>query len=185
MVAFPFLLIALGVIVLVFGNRLAVLGAAVGALLGVVLLRFLPGDQGAFLTLGIPIGLAVLGFIGAGFAKGIVALITMILGIVAGVAIVLAVLDLLGIELGFFIDAILALLGGLVGWALVRRFKDLAVIILAGLVGALLVMRGLGEVLPALNGAVATILVIVIAGADIAFLGGFIGGRKKAEVTQT
>ena len=36
---FPVMVIALGIVVLVFGKRLAVLGAAVGALLGVGLLR--------------------------------------------------------------------------------------------------------------------------------------------------
>ena len=40
-VLFPVLIIAIGIAVLVFGKRLAVMGAAVGALLGVVLLRLL------------------------------------------------------------------------------------------------------------------------------------------------
>ncbi len=40
---FPILVIAIGVAVLVFGKRLAVLGAAIGALLGVALLHFFPG----------------------------------------------------------------------------------------------------------------------------------------------
>ena len=38
---FPVLLIVIGIVVLVLGKRLAVLGAAVGALLGVGLLRLL------------------------------------------------------------------------------------------------------------------------------------------------
>jgi hypothetical protein len=59
---FPILLIAIGVAVLAFGARLAVLGAAVGALLGVGLLRLLPGSQDGWLALIIPIGLAALGF---------------------------------------------------------------------------------------------------------------------------
>ena len=40
---FPVILIAVGAAVLAFGKRLAVLGAAVGALLGVVLLTLAPG----------------------------------------------------------------------------------------------------------------------------------------------
>ena len=42
---FPVILIAVGAAVLAFGKRLAVLGAAVGALLGVVLLTLLPGSS--------------------------------------------------------------------------------------------------------------------------------------------
>ena len=80
---FPFLLIALGIVVLAFGSRLAILGAAVGALLGVALLRLLPGESNIWLTLLIPAGLAVLFFFGAGLAKGAVSLITLVLGILA------------------------------------------------------------------------------------------------------
>ncbi len=39
---FPILLIAIGVAVLLLGNRLAVMGAAVGALLGAGILRLIP-----------------------------------------------------------------------------------------------------------------------------------------------
>src|SRR4051794_34999715 len=54
---FPIVLIAIGVAVLAFGKRLAVLGAAVGALLGVVLLHLIPGSSSLLIQLAIPIGL--------------------------------------------------------------------------------------------------------------------------------
>jgi len=178
---FPILLIVIGIAVLAFGTRLAVLGAAVGGLLGLGLLHFLPGSQGPLIALGIPIGLAVLGGIGAGFTKGIVSIATMVLGAVAGVAIVLGFLDLLNLNFGL-LDWLLAFVGGIVGFMLATRFKEWALIILAGLVGALLVMRGLGILLPSLQGTIGGLLTLVLAGGAIAFNGGLIGGRKA--VTQ-
>src|SRR4051794_19590343 len=97
---FPFLVIAIGLLVLALGTRLAVLGAAVGALLGVGLLRFLPGEQGPLLTLGIPIGLALLGGLSAGFMKGMMSIVILVIGAVAGVAIVFGFLDLFNLNLG-------------------------------------------------------------------------------------
>ena len=67
---FPILLIAIGIAVLVLGKRLAVLGAAVGFLLGVGLLALFPGTSGPWITLGIPIVLAVIGAL-AGVGWGI------------------------------------------------------------------------------------------------------------------
>ncbi|NTU78674.1 MAG: hypothetical protein HGA45_04600 [Chloroflexales bacterium] len=174
---FPFLLIALGLVVLAFGSRLAILGAAVGAILGVALLRLLPGDQGFWLTLLIPIGLAVLFFFGAGLAKGAVSLITLVLGVVAGAAITLNVLDLFHISFGL-IDWALAVVGGCVGAVLVNRFKDWAVIILAGLVGAMLTMRGISILLPGLDGLLATSLALLLAAAGIGYQGGLFGKLK-------
>ncbi|NJN55725.1 MAG: hypothetical protein HC804_13845, partial [Anaerolineae bacterium] len=86
---FPILAIAIGIAVLVVGNRLAVLGAAVGALLGIGLLRFFPGSTDSWLQLLIPISLAILGFFGAAFAKGIVNIILLVIGALAGAAIML------------------------------------------------------------------------------------------------
>jgi hypothetical protein len=174
---FPFLLIAIGLAVLAFGSRLAVLGAAVGALFGVALLRLIPGSQNTLLTLGIPVLLAVLGGIGAGFMKGIVGIVTIVMGAVAGAAIVIGFIDLLNLNLGW-IDWLLAIVGAMVGIVLVQRFKDWAMYILAGLVGALLVMRGLGILLPVLQGTLGTLLVLVIAGGSVAVQGGLLRGRK-------
>jgi len=176
---FPILLIAIGIAVLAFGKRLAVLGAAVGALLGVSLLRLFPGESGPLLTLGIPIVLAVIGFVGAGFAKGIVDIVLLVIGALAGAAIVLGFLDLFRIDNGL-LDWLLAIVGGVIGLIMVRRFKEWAMIILAGLVGGLLVTRGLTVWLPFVEGGLGTLLVLLLAGGGIVYQGGFLTGRKSA-----
>jgi hypothetical protein len=177
---FPILVIAIGIAVLAFGKRLAVLGAAVGALLGVVLLNLFPGSATPLTLFLIPGLLAVIGFFVAGFAKGIVDIVLLVLGALAGAAIVLGFLDLFNITSGL-LAWLLAVLGGVVGLILVRRFKDFAMIILAGLIGGLLVVRGLTDWLPFLEGALGTLIVIVLAGGSIAYQGGF--GRGKAAPT--
>ena len=84
-VLFPVLIIAIGIAVLVAGKRLAVMGAAVGALLGVALLQLLNIPlTDVLLTLLIPGLLAVLGFFVAGFAKGIVNIVLLVLGRAGG-----------------------------------------------------------------------------------------------------
>lgn len=166
---FPVLVIAIGIAVLTFGRRLAVLGAAVGALLGLALLRIIPGTSGSpVLTLLFPILLAVIGFFVAGFAKGIVNIILIVLGALAGAAIVLNFLDLFGTA-SSLLDWLLALLGGVAGVILVQRFKDWAMIILAGLIGGLLVTRGLGNWFPILHGTLGSLLAMVLAGAGILY----------------
>jgi hypothetical protein len=176
---FPIFVIAIGIAVLAFGKRLAVLGAAVGALLGVGLLQLIPGSSGPLIQLGVPIGLAALGFFGAAFAKGIVDIVLLVIGALAGAAIVLGFLNLFHLNLGL-LDWLLALVGGVVGLIMVRRFKEWAMIILAGLVGGLLVTRGLSVWLPVLEGALGTLLVIVLAGGGIGYQGGFLGRSKEA-----
>jgi hypothetical protein len=181
---FPILVIAIGIAVLAFGKRLAVLGAAVGALFGVALLRLfnVPVTE-PLLALLIPGLLAVIGFFVAGFAKGIVDIVLLVLGALAGAAIVLGFLDLFNIN-SSWIGWLLAVVGGVIGIIMVRRFKDWAMIILAGLIGGLLVTRGLTIWLPFLQGALGTLLVIVLAGGSIAFQGGLFGGRKAATQAQ-
>ena len=170
---FPILIIAIGLAVLAFGRRLAVLGAAVGALLGLALLRLIPGTSSSpLLALLIPILLAVIGFFVAGFAKGIVGIVLIVLGALAGAAIMLGFLDLFGTAAGL-IDWILALLGGVIGVILVQRFKDWAMIILSGLIGGLLVTRGLTNWLPFLQGAAGSLLVLVLAVGSIVYQGRF------------
>lgn len=180
-IMFPVLIIAIGIAVLVFGKRLAVMGAAVGALLGVGLLRLLNIPlTDVLLTLLIPGLLAVIGFFVAGFAKGIINIVLLVLGALAGAAIVLAFLDLFRINAGL-LDWILAIVGGVVGLILVRRYHDWALIILAGVIGGLLVTRGLSAWLPFLNDSlVGTLLVLVLAGGSIVYEGGFLGKRKAA-----
>ena len=179
-VMFPVLIIAVGVVVLALGKRLAVMGAAVGALLGVVLLRLLNIPlTDILLTLLIPGLLAVIGFFVAGFAKGIVNIVLLVLGALAGAAIVLAFFDLFNIDSSLIVW-ILAVVGGVVGLILVRRYHDWAMIIFAGLIGGLLVTRGLSAWLSFLQGAIGTLLVIVLAGGSIAYEGGFLGKRTAA-----
>jgi hypothetical protein len=175
---FPIFVIAIGLAVLAFGKRLAVLGAAIGALFGLALLRLIPGTSSSpLLALLIPILLAVIGFFVAGFAKGIVNIVLIVLGALAGAAIMLGFLDLFGTASGL-LDWILALIGGVIGVILVQRFKDWAMIILAGLIGGLLVTRGLSEWLPFLKeGVTGTLLVLVLAGLSIVYQGGFLNRR--------
>jgi hypothetical protein len=173
------LVIALGILTLALGNRLVILGAGVGALLGIGILRFLPGNQESLWWWAIPIGLAVLCMIGAVVFKGFVSLITLAIGAVAGAAIVLAALDLIGLNFGLF-DWILALIGAVLGVIVIGRFKDWPFIALAALVGALLTVRGLQMLAPIMQGFVGTLLGLVLAGVSFAYHGGFLGGRKPA-----
>ena len=170
-------LILLGLVMLVFGTRMVILGAGVGALLGIGFLRLLPGTQESALWLIIPIGLAVLFAVGAGFAKGMISLITLALGALAGGAIVLAVLDLFSLDLGLM-NWILALVGAVIGAGLMSRFKDWAVIILASLVGALLAVRGLQMLLPVVQDVLASLIGLALLVVGIAYQGGFFGRRK-------
>jgi len=176
-VLFPVLIIAIGLVVLALGKKLAVMGAAVGALLGVVLLRLLNIPlTDVLLTLLIPGLLAVVGFFVAGFAKGIVNIVLLVLGALAGAVIVFAFFDLFNISGA--IVWLLAVVGGVVGLIMVRRYHDWAMIIFAGLIGGLLVTRGLSAWLPVLQGAIGTLLVLVLAGVSIFFEGGFLNKGK-------
>ncbi|HTP00412.1 MAG TPA: hypothetical protein VMJ64_03495 [Anaerolineales bacterium] len=179
---FPILLIAIGAAVLALGKRLAVLGAAVGALFGLALISLLPGLGGPVFKLAIPLVLAVLGFFFAGFAKGIVDIVLLVLGVLAGAGIVVGFLNLFNADAGL-LGWILAIIGGGVGLVLVRRFKDMAMVVLAGLIGGLLVTRGLATWLPFLQGGLGTLLVIALAAAGIAYQGGLVSGRKAAAKT--
>ncbi len=181
--AFPLFIIIVGAAVLLLGKRLAVLGAAVGALLGVGLLALFPGTSGPWVTLGLPVALAIAGFFLAGFAKGLIDVIVLVIGALGGAAIVLGFLDLFSLDLGLM-RWLLAVVGGVVGLILIRRARkgsqDWGIIILAGLIGALLVTRGLVAFLPSLQGIISTLIVIVLAGASIAYQGGFLAGKKSA-----
>lgn len=181
---FPILVILIGIAVLVFGKRLAVLGAAVGALLGVGLLSLFSTSGDPILQLAVVGLLAVLGALLGGFARGIVDIVILVLGALAGAAIVLGFLDLFNVGPGL-LNWLLAVVGGVVGFILIRRARkgsqDWGIIILASLIGALLVTRGLTELLPSLKGSLlATVIVLVLAGVSIAFQGGFLARRKAA-----
>jgi hypothetical protein len=183
---FPVALIAIGVAVLVFGRRLAILGAAVGALLGVVLLSLFSGSGDLWLQLAFVGGLAVAGFFVAGFARGIVDVVLLVMGALGGAAITLALLDLLGMTDPGLVRWLLALVGGVLGLMLMRRFrrgsKDWGIIILASLIGGLLVTRGLALLLPFLQDTVwRTLLFVVLAGGGFVYQGGYLAGRKAAK----
>ena len=73
----------------------------------------------------------MIGFFVAGFAKGIVSIVLLVMGALGGAAIVLAFLDLFQINSGL-LDWLLAVLGGVVGLILVRRYKEWGMIVLPG-----------------------------------------------------
>ena len=156
-----FLIIA-GAFVLLWGRRVFVLTAGVGALLGVGFLNLIPGQQNGILGLLVVFGLAIAGGFAGFFIKTLGKLLGMGIGFLAGGAITLAVLGVLGIDLGIF-QFLLALVGGLVGLVLVSRFFDWTIIILACLTGALLVTRGLELLTGEFSGAIGTLIWIVLA----------------------
>lgn len=160
--------IVLGAVVLLFGRRMALLGAGAGALLGVGLLQFLPGAQDGFLGLLVVGGLAVAGGIFAIVAKGVTHIVIMVIGFIAGGALVLAGLDALGIDLGLW-GFVVASLGGLIAAVLANRFFDWAVIVLAALVGAALVMRGLQILMPDLVAWLGPVIGIALAALSIVY----------------
>lgn len=166
-------LLVLGVVVWFFGNRLWLLAAGAGALLGMGLLRLFPGLAGGgigFLVVaGFAIGVGVLGFLGKAFSKTI----ALIVGFVAGGGVALGLLDALGLNLGFW-DWIFALVAAGIGALLFVRFLDWALILFAGLVGSTLVVRGALSLLPSLTGALAGLAIVVLTA-----LGVFYHYRKK------
>ncbi len=155
------ILLGLGVFVWLFGNRMWLLGAGAGALLGYGLLRLFPGMADGTLGLLIVIGLAilfgVLGFIGKAFAK----LIAWIIGFVIGGGLALGFLDMLG-SLGF-LDWILALIAAVVVAVIFGRFLNWGLIIFAALLGSMLIVRGALVAFPTLlAGTLGTVIVLVL-----------------------
>jgi hypothetical protein len=160
------ILLALGVLVWLFGNRMWLLGAGAGALLGLGLLRLFPGAMDGFLGLLIVGGLAilfgVLGFMGKAFAK----IIAMVIGFVIGGGLALGFLDMLG-SLGF-IDWILALVAAVIVALIFARFLNWGLIIFAALLGSMLIVRGGMLAFPALlTGTFGTLIVVVLTAAGI------------------
>jgi hypothetical protein len=160
------MLLVLGIIVWLFGNRMWLLAAGAGALLGVALLRLLPGLAngmlGFLLVVGLAIALGVLGFLGKAFTK----MIALITGFIAGGAIALGLIDTLGLSLGFW-DWILALIGAGIGALLFSRFLDWGLILFASLVGSVLIVRGALTLLPSLSGALGGVAILALAALGI------------------
>lgn len=178
MAYYPVLAILVGLAVLGFGRRLAVLGAAVGFLVGLGILHLFPGITSPWDWM-LAVGLAVLGFVGGRFAKGFEAILVLVVGALGGAAIVLGFLDIFGANNGAF-DWLLAVLGGVIGLVVARRFKDWAMLVLAGLVGGLLVVRGLTAYIPALNGWIDAALVVALGGGGIYFQSRELRAPKEA-----
>lgn len=161
------LLVLLGVAVLLRGDRLWLLAAGAGALLGAGLELRIPGVANTFvgwLTIaGLAVLLGVVGFIFRRFDR----IVALVIGFVAGGGLALGLLDALGINLGFG-DWVLALLAAVVAGFLFMRYRAWGMIVLAGLVGALLVVRGLTLwLLPALAGPIGTLLALALAALGI------------------
>src|SRR5678815_4170782 len=116
----------------------------------------------------VPVGLAIVCAMGTAFIKVAVNVLMLALGVLAGAAIVVALLDMFGLNFGLF-DWVLVLAGGAVGAVVAGRFKQWAVVVIAALVGALLTTRGLQLLLPSLQGPIATLIAIILAGGGIAY----------------
>jgi hypothetical protein len=100
----------------------------------------------------------VLGFIGKAFTK----IIAMVLGFIAGGAVVIGFMNLLGISVSFW-SWIFALVGGLIGALLFNRFVDWGLIFFASLLGSMLVVRGaMAAFLPSLNGTYGSLVIVVL-----------------------
>lgn len=173
-----FVMIVIGAIVLAYGPRLVILGAAVGALLGFAILRYLPlGFLGGWGIL-IPLAIAVVFAFGGGLMRGMIRLFMVALGAVAGIAIVLGVVQLFGIG-NIWIDLMLAFIGAIIGAFLISRFRDWAVYVMSGFVGALLILRGVQVFLPGFDGIFALLVGIALAALGIAFQSGYLGMKKQ------
>jgi hypothetical protein len=155
-------LLVLGIFVWLFGNRMWLLGAGAGALLGFGLINWIPplstGWLGFIIVAGLAILFGVLGILGKAFTK----LIAMTIGFIAGGALVIAFFGIFNISVSF-LTWIIALLGGLVGAGLFARFVNWGLIIFASLLGAMLVVRGLmGLSLDFLDGVIGSVVVVVL-----------------------
>jgi hypothetical protein len=177
---YPVLLISLGIVVLLLGKRVAVLGAAVGAIVGVALLYLFSASGSLVWQLVLVGGLAIAGFFLAGLAKGLVNIVLVVLCALAGAAIMVTFLDLFNVEAGW-VNWVLAIVGGLIGWMMYSRFNDMALVILSAIIGGLLVTRGLANLLPAFQGWLGTLVTLVLAGGGIGFQSGYFANRKAAQ----
>lgn len=178
MTALAISLILLGIIVLLYGTRLALLAVGVGALLGTGILHLLPGPQGDLFSLLLPLGLAIVFAFGANIARGIFNLVVLALGALAGGAIVFAILDLFALDFGLT-NWVLALVGAVVGAVIFTRLVGWPIMILAGIVGALLFVRGFQLLVPEFDGFLASVIAIALAVISIAYQRGLFRGRKS------
>ena len=162
------ILLALGVVVWLFGNRMWLLGAGAGALLGYGLLRLFPsitdGTLGLLIVIGMMVLFGVLGFIGKAFAK----IIAWVIGFVIGGGLALAFSSLLSATPGI-LDWILALITGAVVALIFGRFLNWGLIIFAALLGSMLIIRGCNCIAfpTLLDGTIGTLIVVVLTAVGI------------------
>lgn len=180
---YPVLLLVLGIIILMFGKRLPVLGAAVGALLGVALLHIFEVPVDVVWALGLVLVLTVGGFVLTGLTTSILDAILVVICALAGAEIMVEVLDYFFADHGVM-TWLIAIVGGLAGWMVYRFFRKITLLVLAELIGALLVTRGLAEWFPFLHGWPATVTAVVLAGVGIAYQNGYFANRKAAAAAQ-
>jgi hypothetical protein len=165
-------MLGLGIFVWLFGNRMWLLGAGAGALLGFALVNLLSLDTGwlgFFIVAGLAILLGVLGFIGKAFTK----LIAMVVGFIGGGALAVAFMGMLSLDLGL-LTWLVALVAGLVGAVVLSRFINWGLIIFASLFGSMLFVRGAMGFLDFLSGTIGSIVVVVLT-----VLGIFYHARKN------
>jgi hypothetical protein len=162
------LIIAFGVAVLLQGNRLWLLGAGAGALLGVILVSWFPSLQTVWLSLLTVVGLALAGGLLVRIGKGLANLVATLLGFFAGGALVLYVLDAFSIDVGGW-EFVIAGAVGLLGAFLANKFFDWTIAIVAGLVGAFLVVRGIEFWVGDLNKTVELVLILGLAAFGLFF----------------
>lgn len=184
----PIILIVIGIVVLILGRRLAILGAAVGALIGFLILQLFPSISDLGTQLLVIFGLALAGFFATAFARGIIEIVILVIGTLAGAGIVRGILNLFNLDLGL-LGWLLVVVGAVIGFMLMRRARrgsrDWGMVILASLVGALLIGRGLTQLIPALQDTlIITILLVVAVAFGIIFQGGYLdkftGSKKTA-----
>lgn len=161
------ILLALGISVWLFGNRMWLLGAGAGALLGYGLLRLFPtitdGTLGLLIVIGMAILFGVLGFIGKAFAK----IIAWVIGFVIGGGLALGFLSLFSMTPGI-LDWILALIAGAIVALIFGRFLNWGLIIFAALLGSMLMVRGVTAAFPTLlTGTLGTLIVVVLTAVGI------------------
>ena len=166
---------------LVFGNRLALFGGVVGALLGVGVLIIIPGSKTDLAWLLVPICLSLLFALGTSIVKGLVSLITLTFGALLGGALMLAVLERFSLDYGW-VNWVFVLVGAVIGAGVMSRFKSWALVVMAGALGAMLCTCGLQMIFPSLNSMITNIIAIVLAVVSVAFHGGFFRREKTTNL---
>lgn len=156
------ILVVLGALVLIFGKRMYILTAGIGALLGVGVLNLIPSEQVLSFAVLLISGLALVGGLIGLLFKKMNLILVMLIGFLAGGAITFAIFDSQGFGIGGF-DYLIGLIGAVVGLILARRFPEWATAVIAAATGALLVTRGLQLFNSLMVGIIGTAIWIILA----------------------